>query len=191
MAEGNAIHSIIRRVTRNAFFLALLCVVGMFSIPFGEHIKVSLQLLVVYLVCFLSYGVIDCLIVTGCYLLLGLILPVYAGFSMGISPTFGFVISFVVVSPIIYLLNRYLPLPRLVRLILASLAGLLVVYAIGSVFLCLYLSLPYPQALLIAVVPYLPFDFLKIALAIISVLALPESLKPKEGKSGGVSSEKS
>ncbi len=178
MAEGNATHAIIRRLTRNAFFLALLCVVGMFSIPFGEHVKVSLQLLVVYLICFLSYGVIDCLMVTGCYLLLGLILPVYAGFSMGISPTFGFIISFVAASPIIYLMNRYLPLPRLVRLNIASLAGLLVVYAIGSIFLCLYLSIGYPQALFIAVVPYLPFDFAKIALAILSVLALPDSLKP-------------
>ncbi|MBO4540787.1 MAG: biotin transporter BioY, partial [Bacilli bacterium] len=148
--------SIVQRLTRNAILLALLCVVGMFSIPFGEHVKVSLQLLIVFLICFLADGFLDCLIITGCYLLLGLFLPVYAGFSFGISPTFGFVISFVVASPLIHLANRYLPFPKAVNLALSSLLGLVVVYAIGTLFLCLYLNLDVPAGLLLAVVPYLP-----------------------------------
>ena len=33
------------RMARNAVMLALLCVIGMFSLPLGDNIKVSLQLL--------------------------------------------------------------------------------------------------------------------------------------------------
>ncbi|MBP5217013.1 MAG: biotin transporter BioY [Bacilli bacterium] len=182
MNEENKTHRLIQRITRNAFLLALLCVVGMFSIPLGEHIKVSLQLWVVFLICFLAEGFLDCLLITGCYLLLGLFLPIYAGFSFGISPTFGFVISFVVASPLIYFLNRYIPLPKIAKMAIASLAGLLIVYAIGSLFMCLYLEWSYPATLMVAVVPYLPFDAIKIVLAILTMLALPEAVKPEAGK---------
>ena len=182
MNEQSKTRELIQRMTRDAVLLALLCVVGMFMIPLGENIKVSLQLLIVYLICFLSYGLIDCLIVTGSYLLLGLFLPVYAGFSFGITPTFGFVIGFVVASPLIYLLHRYLPLHRVWKMLIASFSGLLLVYAVGTTFMCLYLSWGIPQTLLVAVVPYLPFDAAKIILAILVMLGLPESVKPKEKK---------
>nr|MCR5491374.1 hypothetical protein [Bacilli bacterium] len=59
--------SIVRRITKNGLLLALLCVVGMFSIPLGENIKVSLQLLMVMIICLISDSVFDCLIITGCY----------------------------------------------------------------------------------------------------------------------------
>ena len=179
MNEESKTHTLIQRITRNAFLLALLCVVGMFSIPLGDNIKVSLQLWVVFLICFLADGFLDCIIITGCYLLLGLFLPIYAGFSFGISPTFGFVISFVVASPLIHLLNRHLPLPKIAKMAIACLLGLVVVYAIGSLFMCLYLEWSYLSTLLVAVVPYLPFDAIKIVLAILSMLALPEAVKPQ------------
>lgn len=169
--------SLTRRLTKNALFLALLCVIGMFSFPLGDNIKVSLQLLIVMIICFLADGVVDCLIVTGCYLALGLFLPIYAGFTANVSPTFGFVISFVAVSPVYYFLNR-LPLRNdILRMAIASVAGLVLVYLIGSVFLMLYLSIDYGKAFMVSVVPYIPFDLIKIVLAIITVKALPQSLK--------------
>ena len=96
----------IKRITKNAIYLALLCVVGMFAVPLGDNIKVSLQLLMVFVIALTVSSFIDGLIVTSLYLVLGLFMPIYAGFNAGISPTFGFVISFVVIVIPIYFINK-------------------------------------------------------------------------------------
>ena len=96
----------VKRITKDAVMLALICLVGMFSIPLGSNIKVSLQLLVVFLICLTAESVIDCLFITSLYLLIGLFLPIYAGFNAGIGPTFGYVIGFVIASPAIFFLNK-------------------------------------------------------------------------------------
>ena len=145
-------NKLVNRITRNGLLLAILCVMGMFSVPLGDYIKISFQLLVVFVIAFLTDGPFDGLIITGCYLLLGLVAPIYAGFSSGLSPTFGYVISFVVVSPILYYLNKIPKIPVIPRMALACLVGLIVVYAIGSIFMMLYLSWDLPATLLTSVV---------------------------------------
>ena len=99
---------IIRRITKNAIYVALLCIIGMFAIPLGDNIKVSLQLLIVFIIGLTATSFIDSLIVTSLYLVLGLFMPIYAGFSAGLSPTFGFVISFVIICIPLYFLNKLL-----------------------------------------------------------------------------------
>ena len=56
--------NIVRRITKNAIMLALLCTIGMFSLPLGDNIKVSLQLLMVFIIALTAETVIDSLIVT-------------------------------------------------------------------------------------------------------------------------------
>ena len=153
-----------------------MCVVGMFSIPLGANIKVSLQLLMVFLICLTAESVIDCLIITSLYLALGLFLPFYAGFASGISPTFGYVISFVVISPIIYFMNKIPKIYPPLRMFLACLAGLIICYLIGTIFIMLYLRWSFVTTLIVSVVPYLPFDFAKIVIAILVVLLLPKNI---------------
>ena len=166
----------IKRMTRNAVMLALLCVIGMFSLPLGDNIKVSLQLLMVFIIGLTSVSFIDSLIITSLYLVIGLFIPVYAGFSANISPTFGFVISFVVISPILYFLNKLKIKNQFIRMSLACVVSLIIVYLIGTLFLALYLKLNIEKALLIAVVPYLPFDIAKIVIAVLVVSLLPKRL---------------
>ena len=166
----------IKRMTRNAVMLALLCVIGMFSLPLGDNIKVSLQLLMVFIIGLTSVSFIDSLIITSLYLVIGLFIPVYAGFSASISPTFGFVISFVVISPILYFLNKLKIKNQFIRMSLACVASLIIVYSIGTLFLALYLKLNIEKALLIAVVPHLPFDIAKIVIAVLVVSLLPKRL---------------
>ena len=156
--------------------LALLCVVGMFSIPLGENIKVSLQLLMVFIICLISDGFVDAIIVTGCYLGLGMFMPIYAGFRSGISATFGYVIAFVVASPAIYFMNKIPKIPSPIRMALACVVGTLIVYAIGSLWMMFYLNWDLPTTLMVSVVPYLPFDAIKIVLAASVVLALPKNI---------------
>ena len=162
----------IKRITKNAIMLAMLCVIGMFSLPLGDNIKVSLQLLMVFIIGLTAATFYDGMIITGLYLLLGLVAPVYAGFSVGVTPTFGFVISFVVITPIIYFLNK-LPIKNdFLRMSIACVVSLIICYIIGALFLALYLHLDIQKALLIAVVPYVPFDIAKIVIAVLVVSIL-------------------
>ena len=98
--------ALVKRLTRNAIYLALLCIIGMFSLPLGDNIKVSLQLLMIFIIGLTVESFIDSLTITSLYLLLGLFMPIYAGFSAGVTPTFGFVISFVVITIPLYFLNK-------------------------------------------------------------------------------------
>ena len=166
----------VKRITRNAIMLALLCVIGMFSLPLGDNIKVSLQLLMVFIIALTSISVFDALIVTSLYLLLGLFMPIYAGFMAGITPTFGFVISFVVIVFPIYFLNKLKIKNQFIRMGIACFVGLIICYIIGALFLAFYLHLDIKKALLIAVVPYIPFDVAKIIIATLVVSLLPKRL---------------
>ena len=166
--------STVQRLTKNAILLALMCVIGMFSLPLGDNIKVSLQLLMVFIIGLSASSFIDSVIVTGLYLLLGLFLPIYAGFSAGVSPTFGFVISFPVICVPLYFLNKLKIKNQFIRMSIACLVGLIICYTIGTLFLKLYLNISIEKALLIAVVPYIPFDIAKIVIAELVVSLLPK-----------------
>ena len=166
----------IRRITRNAIMLAIMCVVGMIALPLGDNVKVSLQLLIVFIVGLTSASFIDGIIVMSLYLLLGLFMPIYAGFRAGITPTFGFVISFVVIVIPLYFLNKLPIKNQFLRMGLACLIALIISYVIGTLFLMFYLDLNIEKALLIAVVPYIPFDIAKIIIAILVVSLLPKKL---------------
>ena len=168
---------IIRRITKNAIYLALLCTIGMIAIPLGDNLKVSLQLLMVFIIGLTSSSVVDAIIVTGLYLGLGMFLPIYAGFHIGITPTFGFVISFVVISFPLYFLNKLKIKNQFIRMGLACFVALILCYAIGGLFLSLYTGLSIEKALLLGVVPYIPFDIAKIIIATLVVSLLPEKYR--------------
>ena len=167
----------VKRITKNAIYLALLCVIGMFAIPLGENIKVSVQLLIVFIIGLTATSFVDTLIITGLYLALGMFLPIYAGFHAGITPTFGYVISFVVISIPLYFLNK-LPIKNdFLRIGLACFVSLIIVYIIGTLFLMFYLNLSIEKALLFSVVPYIPFDIAKIVIATLVVKLLPKQYR--------------
>ena len=140
----------IKRITKNAIMLAMLCVIGMFSLPLGDNIKVSLQLLMVFIIGLTVATFYDGMIITGLYLLLGLVAPIYAGFSVDKLP----------------IKNQFL------RMSIACVVSLFICYIIGALFLALYLHLDIQKALLIAVVPYVPFDIAKIVIAVLVVSIL-------------------
>ena len=166
--------NIIKRITRNAIMLAIMCIIGMFSLPLGDNIKVSLQLLVVFIVGLTATSFIDAVIVMGLYVLLGLFMPIYAGFSAGVTPTFGFVLSFVVIVVPLYFLNKLPIKNQFVRMAIACVVALIICYVIGTLFLKFYLNIGLEKALLIAVVPYIPFDIAKIVIATLVVSLLPK-----------------
>jgi len=167
-----------RQVTKDAILIALLCITGMFSIPMGENIKVSLQFLFLIIILSLTDSLFDAILIPILYLVLGLVAPFYAGFISGITPTFGFVISFVFGSIPFYFLSRYLPIPYIFRYIIASLVALLIVYFGGTLFFMFYTSQSIEKSLLITVVPYIGFDIAKIAIGYLILRLLPKEMKP-------------
>ena len=170
-------NQLIRRISKNAIYLALLCIIGMFALPLGDNIKVSLQLLMVFIIGLTVSSFVDGLIITGLYVLLGLFIPIYAGFRSGITPTFGFVLSFPIIIIPLYFLNKLKINNQFIRMGLACVVALIICYAIGSVFMMFYLKINIEKALLLAVVPYLPFDIAKIVIATLVVSLLPEKYR--------------
>ena len=170
----------VKRITRDAILLALMCVMGMFSLPMGENIKVSLQFLILLVIFGIVDDIYDRVLIPGLYLLIGLVVPIYAGFMAGITPTFGFVLSFIVSAIPFHFIYKYVKLNFYFRFVLASLAALLVVYIGGSIFMMYYLQFDLGKTLLIAVVPYIPFDIAKIVVATLVVKLLPTTIKPEK-----------
>ena len=101
-------------------------------------------------------------------------MPIYAGFSAGVTPTFGFVLSFVVIVVPLYFLNKLPIKNQFVRMAIACVVALIICYVIGTLFLKFYLNIGLEKALLIAVVPYIPFDIAKIVIATLVVSLLPK-----------------
>lgn len=161
-----------------AIAVALLVVCSWISIPFG-NIPITLQTLVLFLIVGL-FGIRRSILAVCAYLALGFFgVPVFALFSGGIgklfTPTGGFLIGFLAATPIMGLLYR----GKLWQKAVALALGMLVYNLFGVVWFCvLYTGFSAGglwTAILTCVLPYLPFDVIKIAIA----LVLAEQLKEK------------
>ena len=167
----------VKRISKDAILLALLCVTGMVSLPLGDNIKVSLQLLTLFIIWGIADDIWDRVLIPALYLVIGLFIPVYAGFQAGITPTFGFVISFAVAGIPFHFIYKYLKTNEIFRYVLACFVSLIIVYIIGTIYLKFYLNMDWGKALLVAVVPYIPFDIGKIAICTVIMNAMPEKIK--------------
>ncbi len=104
------------------------------------------------------------------YLLLGFIgLPVFSGFTSGlgvlIGPTGGYLVGYLLATALSDLFTHNKKGSPLLQAA-GILCGLLLCYGLGSLWLSHSMQIPYTQALLIGVAPYILFDLLKVSLAI-------------------------
>lgn len=178
-------HKSILSIVYVALFAAIISVCSLISIPIGT-IPVTLQLLGICLASgFLGWfrGTISVVI----YILLGLIgIPVFAGGTSGFaklaSPTGGYIIGFIFTALIIDLAVKFFG-RKLYVLIIAMVLGVLVCYAFGTAwFMILYNSSPdksigLGSALSMCVIPFLPFDAIKIAVSAVLVNRLHKFIK--------------
>ena len=161
-----------------AVAVALLAVCSWMSIPVG-NVPITLQTLALFLAVSVlgakraSFAVVA-------YLALGFFgVPVFALFSGGVgklfTPAGGFLMGFLVATPIMALLYK----GKLWQKAVALLLGVIVYNAIAVLWFCgLYTDFSLSglwAATLVCVLPYLPFDLIKIALA----LFLTEKLRIK------------
>ena len=164
-----------------ALFAVLTAVCAQVNIvtPFSL-VPVSLSLLPVLL----CGGLLEAryaLLSMGCYLLMGLIgLPVFSGFSGGAARLFGvtggYLVGYLPCVLCIALITRRLG--RGIAVLCAAMAaGVVSCYVLGTIWFMALQHVPLSAALASCVVPFLPFDAVKIVLAAFLVRRLEGPLQ--------------
>lgn len=157
----------IKQLVVDAMFIALLVVSSFISIPINQ-IPYTLQTLVVFII-LLTLPLKDSILIFVIYLIMGLIgLPVFSGFTSGITPTLGFIIGFIIL-PIIYkILNIIIKIKNQNILNIINLfICLLILNVIGTIFYMFIMNLDFLSSLLICVVPFILIDVIKILASIL------------------------
>lgn len=95
--------------------------------------------------------------------------PIFAGAVGGLArivgPTGGYLLGFLLSPYIVTLLSAKLT-RGFFALVVSLCAGLLVIYACGTIHLAVVLRVPFDKALQIGIYPFIPGDILKIMLAL-------------------------
>lgn len=155
-----------------SIFAAVMCVFSMITIPIGV-VSITLAVFGVMLIA-LTLGTKRAVITIALFILIGAIgLPVFSGFKGGISvlfgPTGGYITSYIFMALIIGRLTKKLPANKAAAFFIkfsACLAGLIVCYALGTVQFVFLQSVNITQALWLCVIPFIPFDIIKIIFAV-------------------------
>ncbi len=148
-----------RALTATGLAAALLCVLSPIAIPMGD-VPLSLGTLVI-LVSAAVLGPWRSAAAVAVYLVLGCVgLPVFSGFTGGVGrilgPTGGFLVGYIVLAVIAGLGKG-----KIVPMVIGTLA----LYAIGTLWYTVYADVPPWTALTVCVMPCLPLDGVKIAVA--------------------------
>lgn len=168
-----------QRLSLSALLCALLAVLSQVQIPLPS-VPLSLSLLGVHL-CGALLGSRWGAAAAGCYVVLGAAgLPVFAGFSGGISvlfgPTGGFLFGYIPCAFVGGALSRRLGFTRR-SLYLSMALGTLVCYAMGTAWFALTTGSGLGASLAACVFPFIPGDILKIMLAATLSLRLQKPLR--------------
>lgn len=170
---------IARQLTLSALMCALIAVCAQILIPLPP-VPVSLSLLAVYLSGALL-GPVWGAAAAGCYALLGAAgMPVFAGFSGGISallsPTGGFILGY---APCAFVIGAALRRFGFIRRALWSgmISGTLLCYLMGTLWFSAVTGSTPLAAFCACVLPFLPGDALKMALAVSLCLRLHRALR--------------
>lgn len=175
-----------RDMTLIAMFVALTAIGAQLSLP-TEPAPFTLQVLFcMYSGVFLGSkkGAMSQIL----YVLIGLIgIPVFAGFKGGIqtaiSPTFGYLLGFIVCSFVVGKITENFREINIFKLGLATVSGLLVVYVIGVPYLYLILNkvvnspITFPQAIKAGFSVFIIQDLIKCAIVSVSSVAIIPALR--------------
>ena len=162
-----------------AIMAALMCILGPLSIPIGP-VPVTLTNFVIYLAIMLlgmKLSTISFIV----YLLLGTIgLPVFSGFSGGVAkllgPTGGYLIGFILVALVgglFFEKSKGQPIITGIGMFL----GLVIAYILGTAWFVFQMQVDVAYALTVCVWPFVPFDIIKIVIAVIIGKVIRKALR--------------
>lgn len=157
------------RLVWTALLAACIAVGAWIQLPIGA-VPITLQPLFAFLAGYLL-GPARGAAAVALYVAAGVLgLPVFAGGAAGLGvvlgPTGGYLLGFVAAAALTGLVPRRGPIGWLPGLA-AGAAALAAAYLLGASWLALVLHLGARQALLAGVLPFLPFDAVKVALALV------------------------
>lgn len=160
----------VKTIVYTAITAAALCILAPMSIPLPfTPIPISLTILVLCLSCYLTNYKIT-LIAYSTYVVLGMVgLPVFSGFTGGIGkiagPTGGYILGFYAVIFLCGIcVERFNgPVNQYVMPIVGMLAGIAIDYILGTAWYVFSQNVSITAALTACVIPFIPFDCIKIA----------------------------
>jgi len=169
-----------REIATAALFTALMSVAAFVAIPVGS-VPFTLQVYVVLLAGMVLGPRLGTLSAAA-YLVLGLVAPVYAGGASGLGalfgPTGGYLWGFIGAALVTGLI-AHRGERTVARLLVAGLAGLVPIYALGAVWLGVQLGLSAETAVVTGVAPFVWIDVVKAVAAAFTaraVVSLPLGL---------------
>ncbi|EWM54036.1 biotin transporter BioY [Ruminococcus flavefaciens] len=177
-------HFTTKEIVLTAMFAAIIAVCSWISIPAGE-ISFTLQTFAIF--CALNIlGGRNAFFSVLVFIFLGAVgLPVFTGFKGGVGvlvgPTGGYILGFLFM-PLVYWLGTILLGSKLPVRIILMLAGLIVCYLFGTLWFVYGFSkagneMSFRHAMEICVIPFAPFDLLKLVFAVIITEKVRKMLK--------------
>ena len=159
----------LKQLTLTGLMAAVLCILApiSFRIPISP-VSISLGFLAIYFVTSvlgMKLGTLSVLI----YILLGLAgLPVFSGFLGGPGPLFGptggYILGYVFMAPICgFFVDKWGD--KLLMRLLGMVPGSIVCYLFGTAWLAYQQSCTFFHALTLGVIPFIPVDLIKLAIA--------------------------
>lgn len=181
-AQSSKKHFTTKELVLTALFAAIIAICAWTSIPIGA-VPITLH----------TFGVFCALNLLGgkngtfsfiAYLLIGIVgLPVFSGFKSGIGvvlgPTGGYLIGYLLLCLIYWGGTAFISSKLTFRIILMTI-GLMVCYLFGTLwFVYIYSkgNITFYSALKVCVIPFVPFDLIKLVLAVIITDRIKKSIK--------------
>lgn len=161
--ESSAINT--RELTKIGICVSLLCISAYIVVPLPfTPAMVTAQTIVVNLIALILKPK-NAFMTMVVYILLGVCgLPVFSGATAGIGkllgPTGGFITGFLISIPVMsYLKGNIISFRR--YMLVTVLAGMPIIYLLGTAFMSISQSMDYRTALMAAVVPFIVGDIIK------------------------------
>ena len=160
----------VKTMTLCALMAAVCCILGPISIPIGA-VPISLGVLAVYLSVYVL-GMFKGTIAYVIYLLLGAVgLPVFSGYEGGLQkltgPTGGYLVGMIFMAIIAGIFIDRFPISQWYMHAIGMVIGLIACYSFGTAYFMALMHMSLGKSLAVCVIPFLPFDAIKIAIAVL------------------------
>ena len=175
----------IRQMAMIGVMTAVTCIAAPFSIPIPvSPVPLSLTTFILYLSVYIL-GTRNAFISYVIYLLLGLVgLPVFSGFEGGVGkvagPTGGYLIGFIFMAIVCGLLMQVKKDKKIVNIVVCvvgMLIGTAIAYAFGTMWFCYSTGTGLGAAMALCVIPFIPGDLIKIAIAAVVAPTVANQIK--------------
>lgn len=165
-----------KRLVLISLFAALMAVVSPFSIKIGP-IPLSFATLMVMITSFVL-GNKDGVIVVFVYILLALFgIPVLSGFNSGAAALFGMTGGYIFGYLPLAFLSSYFGYDNWKEKMLGMLIGTVVLYTFGTIWFMVYTHTALWPSLIACVLPFLPGDFIKMIVVVLTEERIRKVLK--------------